>query len=173
MNPVLKYSLALRFALTPALYYTRYNVIYTILLLILLDIIDCNPLVLKLFPPEFAGHGCSYDSRYQLLDKSIDIIQYIVAIALLKPILPKSIFIALLIFLVYRIIGIIVYHYNNNNKTFIVFIDFFKEYLALYAIFGTSISPLILLSSIALKVGFEYLMHQQHIFLDLYRAIFE
>ncbi len=173
MNPVLKYSLALRFALTPTLYYTKHNVVYTILLLILLDIIDCNPLVLKLFPPEFAGRGCSYDSQYQLLDKSIDIIQYVVAVALLKPILPKSVFITLLILLAYRIIGMIIYHYNNNNKTYIVFIDFIKEYLALYAIFGTSISPLILLSTITLKVGFEYIMHQRHIFLDLYRVLFE
>lgn len=172
MNPVLRKSLVLRFAATPLLFATRQSILGTVLMLIFLDIIDCNPLVLKLFPPEYANTGCSYDATYQLLDKSLDIFQYIVAIALLRPILPKSIFMITLFFLAFRIIGMIVYLFNKNNNTFIFFIDFIKEYLTLFALIGQP-STLILSGAIILKVGYEYLMHQQHIFLDLYRVIFE
>ena len=173
MNPVLGKSLLLRLILTPLLYLTRHNVLYSVLMLTALDIIDCNPLVLKLFPPQYQGKGCSYDSQYQILDKSLDIFQYVVAVMLLSPILPTHIFTATIALIVYRIIGMIMYSFNKDNKTFIIFIDFIKEYLLLFALFGQTISVPILSIAITLKVVYEYLMHDKHIFLDLYRIIFE
>lgn len=174
MNPILKYSLALRAILTPLLVATRGSVIGTVAALILLDVVDCNPVVVKLFRPEYKAQGCSYDPNYQILDKVLDVFQYFVAILLLAPILPKSIYVITLFFLIYRIIGIFVYLVNKDNRTFEIFIDFVKEYLLLFALFSPSqIPPSVLLISILLKVGYEYLMHEKHIFLDLYRRLFE
>jgi hypothetical protein len=172
MNPVLTYSLALRALLTPLLVATKGSVIGTVAALILLDIVDCNPIVVKLFQPEYKAQGCSYDPNYQILDKVLDIFQYFIAILLLEPILPKSIYVTTLFFLVYRIIGIAIYLVNKNNKTFEIFIDFVKEYLLLSVLFSPLPMP-VLLASVLLKVGYEYLMHDKHIFLDLYRRLFE
>jgi len=174
MNPVLKYSLALRALLTPLLVLTKGSVIGTVAVLILLDVVDCNPIVVKLFQPKYKAQGCSYDITYQILDKVLDVIQYFIAVLLLEPILPKSIYVITLFFLIYRIIGIAVYLVNKNNKTFEIFIDFVKEYLLLSALCAPGTIPMpVLLISILLKVGYEYLMHDKHIFLDLYRQIFE
>ncbi len=172
MNPVLRNALFLRFILTPLLFLTKNNIVLTIIMLVFLDIVDCNPIILKLFTNEYKGQGCSYDENYQLLDKSIDIFQYIFAIILLQNILPKNIFNISLAFLLYRIIGMIIYLLNKNNKIFIIFIDFIKEYLTLFILFGEP-SSYILFGSIVLKIIYEYLMHKQHIFLDLYKIIFE
>ena len=172
MNPVLKYSLLLRLAATPLLFATRHNILYTVLMLIFLDIIDCNPIVVKLFDAKYKSQGCSKDATYQILDKVLDIFQYLVAAFLLRPILPKSIFNVTLLLILYRILGIGAYLYTGNNRVFELFIDFIKEYLALYAFVGSPSAP-ILVPAVLLKVGYEYLMHDQHIFLTLYRTIFE
>lgn len=172
MNPVLKYSLLLRLLATPLLLLTKHNILYTVLMLIFLDIIDCNPVVVKLFEPEYKVEGCSGNPTYQIIDKALDIFQYVVAAFLLRPILPKSIFNVTLLLILYRILGICVYLYTGNNRVFELFIDFIKEYLALFAVAGHP-SALILIPAILLKVGFEYLMHDRHIFLTLYRILFE
>lgn len=172
MNPVLKYSLLLRVAATPLLFATSNNILNTVLMLIFLDIIDCNPIVVKLFDAKYKAEGCSGNPTYQILDKVLDIFQYLVAASLLRPILPKSIFNVTLLLILYRILGIGVYLYTGNNRVFELFIDFIKEYLALYALAGPPSAP-ILVPAVLLKVGFEYLMHDRHIFLTLYRSIFE
>ncbi len=173
MHEVLQYSLLLRALLTPLLYLTRTNVLLTAFLLTLLDVIDCNPLVMKLLPEKDKIAGCSGNTTYQILDKSLDLIQYITAIILLKPVLPSNIFITLLFLVIYRIIGIFVFLTNNNPKTFILFFEFIKEYMVLSYIFKGNIPIFILIPAMLLKILYEYLMHDKHIFLDIYKVIFE
>jgi hypothetical protein len=67
MYPILFYSTLIRFLLTPLLYFTKNNIIYTLLLLVFLNIIDCNPLplIVKLFTKEYKFQKyCSLDKTY-------------------------------------------------------------------------------------------------------------
>jgi hypothetical protein len=173
MHAVFKYSLLLRTLLTPLLFLTRTNVLYSVILLTLLDIIDCNPIVMKLLPEEARKKGCSYDKTYQLADKTIDLIQYIVAVFLLRPVLPSNIFSTILFLIIYRIAGLALYLQNNNPKTFIIFFDFIKELLVLSYKFNGAIPNIILIPAMLLKMIYEHFMHDKHIFLDMYNIIFE
>lgn len=174
MNPVLKYSLIIRFLLTPLLVFTKNNVLYTILTLVFLDIIDCNPLIVKLFPKEYEKQKyCSLDETYEFFDKILDAFQNLIAILLIKPIIEKNIYYNLLLFLVFRIIGIILYYLTKINQTYILFFEFIKEYLVLYLIFGSNIPNIYLILSIFLKIIYEYSMHHKHIALTMYKYFFE
>ncbi len=143
-------------------------------MLVFLDIIDCNPLIIKLFPKEYRGQKyCSLDESYEFIDKVIDAFQYLIAILLLKSQLDENIYKNLLYFLAYRVIGIILYYFTKINETYIVFFDFIKEYLVLYLIFGNKIPNKYLIIAIILKILYEYSMHYHHIALTLYKSIFE
>jgi hypothetical protein len=174
MNPTLKKFLMLRFLLTPLLYFTRGDILYTLLLLIFLDIIDCNPLVISLFPDEYKNKTyCSLDKDYELVDKIIDSAQNLCAILLLRPILPKNIYYTVLGFLAFRIIGVIIYSIKKKDEIYVFFFEFVKEYLLVYVVFGANIPNSILLPAIALKIVYEYMMHSKHIALTIYKQLFE
>lgn len=174
MNPVLHRSLFVRFLLTPLLYFTRTNILHTILLLIGLDIIDCNPIVIKMFSKEYEKDKyCSLDKEYVLFDKIIDLIQNLVAILLLRPILPTNISFTLFLFLVYRSIGIVLFSFTQYIPIFILFFEFIKEYLVLYLLFGANIPSFYLCLGIVLKIIYEYNMHSTHFALKIYKFLFE
>jgi hypothetical protein len=177
MNKVLGYTLLFRLLLTPILHYGKNNILATIFILIFLDIIDCNPIVIKMFPKNELKNAqyCSKNRTYSILDKTIDIIQYIYAIFLLKNnnTINKSQFNILSLFLIYRIVGLISFIFTNKSSLYIVFFDFIKEYLFLIYLFGNNISKQILIILIIIKIIYEYLMHQSHIFIDIYKKLFE
>jgi hypothetical protein len=145
-----------------------------LLLLVFLDIIDCNPLVVKLFPKEYKNKKyCSHDETYEVIDKLLDVFQYFVSIALLKPIIPNNIYNGLLGFLIYRLLGILVFYISKIKQTYILFFDFIKEYLVLFLLFGKNIPDVYLISAIILKIIYEYTMHHKHFALELYKLVFE
>ena len=175
INPIFKYSFALRILGTPLLFFTRNSIPYTVLLLVFLDIVDCNPLVLKMFSKEeIEKHQyCSLNYEYVVIDKIIDIFQYCVAIYFLSPKLPKHIIHVLMGFTITRLIGIF-YHIRTRDPTyFIIFFDFIKEYLLLFYIYQPNLTIGILLQTIVGKIAYEYGMHKKHIFKTLYTMIFE
>lgn len=174
MNPVLRKSLFFRFLLTPFLYFTKQSILKTILLLIILDIIDCNPFIIKLFPDNYKDKNyCSLDKDYEFYDKLIDIFQYSIALYFLKNILPNPIFYMASIFIFYRLIGILVFLYTKFKGIYIYFFDFFKEYLFLYYTLNSNLSNIYIFLGISVKVWYEYLMHNEHYFLSLYKKFFE
>jgi hypothetical protein len=175
INPIFKYSFLLRILATPLLFFTRKSVPYTVLLLVFLDIVDCNPLVLKMFSKEeIEKHQyCSLNHEYVVIDKLIDIFQYCIAIYFLSPQLPKHVIHVLMGFTITRLIGIF-HHINTKDPTyFIIFFDFIKEYLLLFYIYQPNLTLIILIEAIVGKIAFEYVMHKKHIFKTLYTIIFE
>jgi len=177
MNKVLISTLSFRLLLTPLLYYGKNNILTMIILLIFLDFIDCNPFVIKLFSKNQLANAqyCSKNRTYSILDKTIDIIQYIYAIYLLKNnnTINNNQYRIISLFLIYRIFGLISYIFTNKSWLYIVFFDFIKEYLFLIYLFGNKINKEILIMVIILKVIYEYYMHESHIFIDIYKKIFE
>lgn len=175
MNKVLIYSLLFRLLLTPILYYGKNNILTMIFILIFLDILDCNPLIIKMFSKKelITNEYCSKNRTYSILDKIIDIIQYIYAIYLLKNIITTSQFNIISIFIIFRIIGIISYISIQKSWLYIIFFDFIKEYLLLIYLFGNKLNNKVFIIAIILKVLYEYSMHESHIFIDIYKKLFE
>jgi hypothetical protein len=175
MNKVLIYSLLFRLLLTPILYYGKNNILTMIIILIFLDILDCNPLIIKMFSKKelITNEYCSKNRTYSILDKIIDIIQYIYAIYLLKNIITPSQFNIICIFLIFRIIGLVSYIFIQKSWLYIIFFDFIKEYLLLIYLFGNKINNKIFIITIILKIIFEYYMHESHIFINIYKKLFE
>jgi hypothetical protein len=175
IHPIFVVFSTLRFLATPLLFWTKHSIPYTVLLLLLLDVIDCNPLVVKLFPEQQLAEQryCSYDPVYGMADKILDLIQYTVAIYALAPLLPQHTMTTLLLLMIYRTTGLIAYSRTQNNTYYILFFDFIKEYLLLSYLFNHNIPMPILILSMIAKMIYEYGMHQQHIFLTAYKKIFE
>jgi hypothetical protein len=175
INPIFKYSFALRILATPLLFLTRNSIPYTVLLLVFLDIVDCNPLILKMFPKEeLEKHQyCTLNHEYVVIDKIIDVLQYCVAIYFLSSQLPKHVLHVLMGFTLTRIIGIF-FHIKTKNPTyFVIFFDFIKEYLLLFYIYQPHLTLELLVQTMIGKIAFEYAMHKKHIFKTLYSMIFE
>ncbi len=175
MNKVLLVGFLARFILTPIIALSDKSYFKLVFILILLDIIDCNPLVIKMFSKEELDKQqyCSRDSFYSQIDKFLDLYQYIFAIILLRPIFsPNSYYILLLLFF-YRVLGVVLYYKNKNPIDFVYFPDLIKEYIVLIAVFGDKVPPILLGLTFLGKVGYEYLMHKSNIMLHLYKKIFE
>jgi hypothetical protein len=175
INLIFKYSFALRILATPLLFFTRNSIPYTVLLLVFLDIVDCNPLVLKMFSKEeIEKHQyCSLNHKYLVIDKLIDVFQYIVAIYFLSAQLPKHVIHVLAGFTLTRLIGIFFHIQTREPAYFVIFFDFIKEYLLLFYIYQPNLTLTILIQTIVGKIVFEYAMHKNHIFKTLYTMIFE
>ena len=124
-----------------------YNYIYVILplLLTLLDNVD------NIFTFFYKKNICTKLYYYQYNDKICDFISYLLIILFFN--VDKSV----IIFILYRLIGIILFYITMDSKWLIVFFDFVKEYL-IYSFFFTN-NLFILPFFIMLKVAFEYYYH--------------
>ena len=175
IDPIFKYSFALRILATPLLFFTRNSIPYTVLLLVFLDIVDCNPLILKTFDKKkLEEHQyCTLTHKYMYIDKLIDVFQYCVAIYFLSPKLPKQVLHVLMGFTITRLIGIF-YHIKTKNPTyFVIFFDFIKEYLLLFYIYQPNLTIEILVEAMIGKIAFEHFVHKKHIMKVLYTLLFE
>lgn len=182
LHSIFKYSFIIRILATPLLYYTRNSIPYTVLLLVVLDIIDCNPLVLKLVRKYKEGTGkstegekefCNTNHHYVLLDKLLDIFQYCLAIYFLSPQLPLNVIHILLGFTLMRLVGVFHYSANKNPLAFVLFFDFIKEYLLLFYVYYPNFTMWLLIETMIVKIVFEYYMHKRAIFSTLYELLFD
>ncbi len=175
MNKILLLGFIARLILTPIIALGGSSYYKLVLILILLDIIDCNPLVVKLFSKEQLEKQqyCSKDPLYSEIDKWLDIYQYLFAMIFLKDIFSLNTYYILILLLLYRVTGVALYHNSKDSWNFVYFPDFIKEYIILVAIFGDNIPLPILTTAIIGKFGYEYLMHKSHIMITLYKKIFE
>jgi hypothetical protein len=172
LHNIFKYSLGIRILATPLLYFTRNSIPYTVLLLVLLDIIDCNPLLLKLIKRE-KTEFCNTNHNYVVLDKLIDIFQYCIAIYFLSPMLPPKILHILMGFTLMRLVGVFHHSINKDPISFIIFFDFIKEYLLLFYIYYPNFTMSILIETMIVKIIFEYYMHKRRVFSTLYELLFD
>ena len=175
MNKVLLVGFLARFILTPIIALSGKSYFGLVLILILLDLIDCNPLLIKMFPKEEIKKQqyCSKDSNYTLGDKALDLYQFLFAMILLRNIFSTNTYYVLILLFLYRLLGVIIYYKNRNPIDFVYFPDLMKEYVILVAIYGDNIPPSILILTLIGKVIYEYLMHRSNIMLKLYKKIFE
>jgi hypothetical protein len=89
---------------------------------------------------------------YQSSDKIYDCISYLLIFLFFK--IDNSL---LVFFVLYRIIGVILFTKTKNSVWLIVFFDFVKEYLLYFYIFGNNNTYLPIF--ISCKILFEYYFH--------------
>jgi hypothetical protein len=99
-------------------------------------------------------NGCTKLFYYQYTDKICDSISYLLLFLFFK---LDSI---LLLFIVYRIIGVILFTFTKNSNWLILFFDFAKEYLLYLFLFGNNYLYLPLF--ILVKIIFECYYHTIH-----------
>jgi hypothetical protein len=127
----------------------KYIYLILFLLLILLDYVDN---IFKCFYKN--TDNCTKTFHYQLQDKICDSVSYLFLCLFFK-------FDGLLLFFIlYRLIGILLFYFTKNSKWFILYFDFAKEYLLYLFIFGKNYTflPLFILC----KIYFEYYYHTIH-----------
>lgn len=88
---------------------------------------------------------------YNSVDKCLDTLSYIVAYFMFN---LDNVF---SYFLIYRIVGVLLYMLSLNSKWFIIFFDFMKEYLVYYYFFNNNYKYLWIF--IILKIYFEIYFH--------------
>jgi len=150
----IKNSILIRYIFTIFTFYiisninANYKYIYLILpiLLTLLDNVD------NIFTFSYKNNACTKSYYYQYNDKLCDIISYLLLFVFFK--LDKSV----LFFILYRIIGVILFYFTKNGIWLVIFFDFIKEYLIYMFIFQNNynyILPILIL----FKIIFEYYYH--------------
>jgi hypothetical protein len=123
------------------------NYLY-LLLPILLTVLDNIDGIFTLFNKH---NGCKKKYQYQITDKICDSISYLLLFLFFK------LDTILLLFVIYRIIGVVLFYFTKNSSWLILFFDFAKEYLLYLFIFGNNYTYLPIF--ILLKIGFEYYHH--------------
>jgi hypothetical protein len=169
MDTVLIKSMALRVVLTPLLWFTRQSIPLTVAGLTILDIIDCNPVVLSFM--KGTETYCSLNPTYEFYDKVVDLFQNIVAVILLSQhvdIPPLALF-----FIAYRAVGVFYHYLTKDTLSYVMFVEFIKEYLLLLWYFNGRIPHVYLIIAILAKAVYEYSMHSKHVMLTAYKTIFE
>ena len=150
------------------------NKYFLIILAVLLYIIDGTDnlpgLYYYIYKPESVEAKCHYNIRvesklnsykqgiknydtlyYNIIDKCVDTLTYIIAYFVFN---LNSTF---LYFLLYRIIGVILYLFTLNSRWLILFFDFMKEYLIYFFLAKNDLSYIWLF--IILKINFEIYLH--------------
>jgi hypothetical protein len=150
------------------------NKYFLIILALVLVFLDCSDLSTYLYyyyyKPNSKESRCIYElspenkkvnnvngkkdrdqQYYNIIDKCVDTLTYIVAYFVFN---LNSIF---LYFLLYRIVGIILYAFTFNSRWLIVFFDFMKEYLIYFFLVKNDLSYIWIF--IILKINFELYLH--------------
>ena len=133
--------------------------IYLIIPLVLsiLDIIDNCLYARGYIKQTNINYNCSKHFYYQTNDKICDVVSYILTFILLC-LYFKPDFI-LLFFIVYRIIGVILFYITKDSSWLILFFDFIKEYIFYLFIFNRNYSYILVF--IILKICFEFYLHKK------------
>ena len=137
-------SMYVRIILTVAVYmvlwqtqnYTFIKDHFNLIMPILLTILDCQDSIFfggKVIP-KLKERSLFSSFEYQLWDKTIDLFSYL----MLPFFSPKDVPF-LTIFIVYRLIGVILFALTRNSEYLIIFFDFVKEYLLYGYIFGPTV----------------------------------
>lgn len=128
---------------------SNFKLIYLILpiLLTFLDNID------NIFTFAYKNNNCTNLYYYQYNDKICDIVSYLLSFVFFK-LDNFSLF-----FILYRVIGVILFYFTKNVKWLVLFFDFFKEYLIYLFIFKKNYVH-ILSILILFKIWFEYYFHK-------------
>ena len=98
--------------------------------------------------------NCTHSYTYQISDKILDSLTYIFILYLL----PKNN--TLTFFVLFRLIGVVLFYLTKNSEWLIYFFDFIKEYLIYLFIFGNN--NMVLFLFILLKFVFEFYFHTFH-----------
>lgn len=120
------------------------------ILLVLLDSTD-SFLLKKIYKN---NKKCTKTFDYQISDKILDSVSYV----FLLFILPENN--NLKFFILFRLIGVILFYITKNSQWLIFFFDFIKEYLVYLFIFGNNNVNLFFF--ITLKIFFEFYFHTFH-----------
>jgi hypothetical protein len=128
----------------------NHNQLYLILpiLLCLLDEVD------NIYTKYYKNNSCTKLFYYQYTDKLCDTISYLLFFLFFK--LDNNI----LFFILYRLIGVILFRYTKDSKWLIIFFDFAKEYLIYKYIYNTNYIYIPI--CVILKICFEYYYHTIH-----------
>ena len=105
---------------------------------------------------------CTKRFYYQVSDKIYDSISYLMVYVFLRQFfrLDAKSDMILLLFILYRIIGVVLFYKTKNSTWLILFFDFIKEFFLYLAIFGNNYSYIGLF--IGCKIMFEYYYHTIH-----------
>jgi hypothetical protein len=98
---------------------------------------------------------CATHFYYQHLDKICDSISYILTFLFLSIYFKPDII--LLCFIIYRIIGVVLFCLTRNSSWLVPFFDFIKEYLLYIFIFNKNYSYMPIF--IFFKICFEFVFH--------------
>jgi len=148
----------LRIATTPFLLLTRGSPLFMAVLLLLLDLIDCD--VKKAWNKKIYDETqCKKNFQYQSCDKLIDVSQYIVGISLLYKYSGMSYsYIQLLLFFTFwRFIGVIFFIYYRDTRYLVPFFDVTKELMVLWVIMNGKVSTNAIALICICKLIFEQL----------------
>lgn len=142
----------------PVFYYQKcMNVFILVLLLWILDVLDCNSLL-----QSDSSYCKTYE--YQKNDKVIDLLSYIYAVLLFNYLFDDQTIVLLILFICWRGIGVYNYYFNNNNGYIYYYPDFINITMLIY--FLSTQSKIIkhnyyivLFIGMCLKIGFERIYH--------------
>lgn len=148
----IKIGLFARFFIHYAILYLPISIGYKVILILLSDILDCNVVKLvKYFNNLQPDDSYCKHFLYQISDKLLDSISYLIIYHLLK--LPK-----IYLFLIcYRLVGVGLFYITLNSQYLIFFPDLFKELLAYQYLFKNIDSGVFIV--VFLKVLFEIFWH--------------
>ena len=159
-NKLVNYGMIIRYTSTIILFYIlsiniHNNIIskyiYLILPIILTILDNIDNIFTFYYKYNKNYNGCTKLFYYQYMDKIFDSMSYLSLYLFFK------LDYILLLFILYRIIGVLLFYITKNSKWLILFFDFAKEYLLYIFIFGNNYVylPLFILS----KIFFEYYHH--------------
>jgi hypothetical protein len=136
--------------------YNKYTLIILPVLLTILDEFDNIPIVF------YKEKQCTKSFYYQILDKIYDSISYVLVYFYLRYFfrLDTNSTTILLIFILYRIVGVGLFYKTKDSTWLIIFFDFIKEFLLYLAVFGNNYSYIFLF--VMCKIAFEYYFHTIH-----------
>jgi len=156
----INYGMVLRLITTIIAFFILYKFIdnkfikkYLFLILpILLTLLDIEDgLWIAMYKYNGYYGGCFKTYYYQITDKIVDVISYSLLFAFFK------LDMVLLFFVLYRIIGVIIFTLTRQKMSIVVFFDFVKEYLLYLFVFGKNYAYLPFF--ICLKILYEYYIH--------------
>jgi len=145
------------------LFFTKTSLFMKILFVYIVDMIDYNPIIGKLF---YKNSKYTETYTYEQYDKISDLISYILLLVFIYsnnhiPINYKH---SLLLLLIFRIVGIALFLSTNNTKYLFYFPNFFLEFTLLFSLifeqkYTNLNTPFRFFLVFVLKILQEYLMH--------------
>jgi hypothetical protein len=158
-NKLINAGIITRYILTIIIIYIlsrtiRNNKYIYLILPIILTLLDFVDTIFFYDFTKFKKEKCSKLFYYQYNDKVSDLISYLLIFICFK---IDYIF---LFFILYRVIGVILFYITKDSKWLIIFFDFAKEYLIYLFIFGQNY--LYIPYFIILKICFEYYCHTKY-----------